>query len=360
MPKQLTLREAYDEYERFKRNVSKTKEISLKSRRTALSALLRMYGDRKLHTLEVGHMVTWLGVAGETRSNRSLETTHSAAAMFFNHCIRVGMLRRSPWEGITAPDWQPIPQLRIPEHRFPELLSAADSVDPLFRAMVAIGLFACSRDTEIRMLQVKDLTLPTSRLNLYVLKKRGGIIRDNMRMSNVLDKEMRRWLNHYQSSVGQLDGEYMLIPARAKVQMKDPATGLYVSGEVRPYLPTTKASPLYRPVKEIIGKLGYGMRDEDDDRSLGIGAHTLRRSGARAIYDRAVAMKQVDALEKTQTQLHHDDIKQTQHYIGLELNKQTRDEFMAELTFGFEELPSIGLEAVGNGQHHEEGQSVAL
>lgn len=72
-------------------------------------------------------------------------------------------------------------------------------------------------------------------------------------------------------------------------------------------------------------RFGESIRDESGS-SLSEGVHTLRRSGARALYDRLVSEGYDGAMRTVQSMLHHSSIQTTEHYLGIHLDKKRRDD----------------------------------
>lgn len=56
--------------------------------------------------------------------------------------------------------------------------------------------------------------------------------------------------------------------------------------------------------------------------------HTLRRSAARALFDRLATEGYDGALRLVQAMLHHAQSSTTEHYLGLTLDKKRRDDII--------------------------------
>jgi len=61
----------------------------------------------------------------------------------------------------------------------------------------------------------------------------------------------------------------------------------------------------------------------------GSGMHTLRRSGARALFDRLRHEGYDGALMRVSSMLGHADTKTTEIYLGLSIERQQRNELIA-------------------------------
>lgn len=207
-------------------------------------------------------------------------------------------------------------RLRVPATQFGRLLDCADH--PRDRIVVALGLYLFLRQSEVKALTIEDVDLEGGLLAVHVLKTNDF---DHMPISVELDVELRRWLTWY---AGQLDrplrGTDYLVPAKTPNVWKK-GGGTHESELVpsRPYrLPHTA-------VQRVLVRFGEPIRDESGS-SLSEGVHTLRRSGARALYDRLVSEGYDGAMRTVQSMLHHSSIQTTEHYLGIHLDKKRRDD----------------------------------
>lgn len=220
----------------------------------------------------------------------------------------------------------PRDRLRLPAAEFPRLLDACEH--PRDRIIVALGLYLFLRKSEIKALRVGDVDLARGVVTVRVEKTKQL---DHMPISAELDAELRRWLTWYAASIDRpLDQYDHLVPAKTPP--------LYLPGQ-RPYENFEEAKmqarlkpekPCNRPeeaVHRVLTALGYPVRDEDGG-SLREGVHTLRRSGARALFDRLVAEGYDYAIRTVQSMLHHKSIVVTEGYLGVRLDEKRRDEIV--------------------------------
>ena len=63
-------------------------------------------------------------------------------------------------------------------------------------------------------------------------------------------------------------------------------------------------------------------------RAMGEGSHTLRRSGARALFDRLAESGYDRSLRIVQSMLHHSSVTITEKYIGVTPDQRSRDEII--------------------------------
>lgn len=349
--KQQTLQQAWDDYNRHGRSMG-IKESSIRSRDWGAKPLLDLYADRRLNLIREEHITKFFLKAGETRSGRSMNTTHSIVNAFFNYCVNSGRLKpaQNPMFGRRPPKFEKKEGVRIPVHEWPRLLSGAETRDVRDRAVVAVGLYTLLRDQEMASLSVRDVNLGSGQIRARITKSNTT---DLVAISADLDYELRNWLSHYQSMVGPLQPDMLLLPNRKMDLDRGYRGRLMSTGRITylPYEPIPKCAKIVNP---IFREMGYKTHDSDGN-SLNLGAHTLRRSGARAYYDYFVSQGRADALRVVQTMLHHENAEMTQHYIGLREDRQTRDQLVRGVTiFGLHNVPQIGQ--IGRVTDHGDAQ----
>ena len=224
----------------------------------------------------------------------------------------------------------PVPpkaKLRVPVQDFERLLDSTDRPDR--RITVALGLYMFLRGGEIRTLKVGDVRLDEAKIDV-VIHKTNQL--DEMPICWELDQELRRWFVAYAEDLGRpLDRNDYLVPAHHRFPgwLERPKTGNYQPHKMvlRPF----------HHVQQVLDAAGYPVRDEG--KLNGEGVHTLRRSGARALYDALVEGRlgdpsaRDDALRQVMSALHHSSITITEMYIGLERDRQKRDKTLAGIRF---------------------------
>lgn len=210
-------------------------------------------------------------------------------------------------------------RLRIPVTDFRRLLDACERPDQ--RMAVALGLFLFVRSSELQTLKVGDVDLQQRNISVIVHKTNDF---DEMPICADLDVELRQWLVAYAHDIGRSlhPGDY-LVPGQANRPgwMERPETGNY--------RPDRMMRKPFSHVQPVLKHCGYEV--ERDGKGIGEGMHTLRRSGARALYDALVEGRigdpaaRDDALRQVMTMLHHSSVQTTERYIGLERDRQKRD-----------------------------------
>lgn len=214
---------------------------------------------------------------------------------------------------------QPKLRRRIPAHDFDRLLDACDH--PRDRMVLALALYLLLRRSELVPLRVGDVNLDTGDVSVRIVKTAKV---DAMPISMELDVELRRWLTWYTEQVGPLRDDYLLVPAKARHQLPLPGGTSPVAGIPDPYRPMCNAEDV---IKRALKACGYGLTDADGE-TLREGVHTLRRSAARAKFDELVETGYDGAGRVVQSLLHHASFKQTEVYIGMELDKKRRDDII--------------------------------
>lgn len=322
------------------------------NRNIVIRQLQEEVGDLMLFNIKDQHITQFFLAQSATRSQRSLVNTHSHLGVFFKWCVNTGRMKpqANPMNGRRRPKYTEKERARLHVSKFPYLLELADQRDPRDRAMVAVGLFALLRDQEMASIRIRDVDLDAGFIFANITKSH---LEDRVPISAVLDAELRRWFVAYQASVGALRPEYLLIPSVLTERVQKATGGFAPSKRIGydPFRPVLKCGQLATPLLE---QAGIETRDKDG-KSNREGAHTLRRSGARALYDALVDKGRPDSLRIVQTLLHHKNIVETQRYIGLNPDRETRDTIMrGAVLYGFENIKTIGSvsdegEAYGDG-----------
>lgn len=219
-------------------------------------------------------------------------------------------------KGRKVPDRK---RLRVPVTEFGRLLDACEH--PRDRVIVAIGLYTLIRQSAMKGLRVADVDLVDGFLEVFE-PKTGK--RDAKPIGTELDGELRRWLTWYTQELGRpLMPDDFLVPAKSRPRFVEGR--VLVVGELDPSRPVTRP---HLPVQNALVRCGFATRDELG-RATGEGVHTLRRSSARAMFDR---LKDegggLDAIKVVQSLLGHSSQATTEHYIGVEADRQRRDEIL--------------------------------
>lgn len=199
--------------------------------------------------------------------------------------------------------------LRIPYAEWSRLFNACQH--PQERIVIATGLYLFLRSSEQQALKVSCVDLQSDRIEVWRRKTKKW---QTMPISSELGAEMRTWLT-WLSERYDLKPEHHLICARNKDMAHNPYDGWkWVAGTGTMNL----ERPVHKPhliVQRVLRRAGYPV-------VKGQGEHTLRRSGARALFDSLVAAGYDGALKQVQTLLGHANSWQTETYLGIDLDQK--------------------------------------
>lgn len=207
---------------------------------------------------------------------------------------------------------------RVPIGEFPVLLDMAER--PRDRAAIALGLYLFLRASEIKLLRIGDVSLGAGEVSTAIPKTSDH---DQMPICAELDRELRTWLRIYAETAGPLQPDWYLIPNVVPADWKRDASGRMVAVTQERLVVTERIGLPQKVVQRALSKLGW----TDTYRE---GVHTLRRSGARALYDELAASDgHTNAIETVSAMLHHKSFTTTQIYLGLTETRRKRDRLIA-------------------------------
>lgn len=242
---------------------------------------------------------------------------------FFTWCRREGHIAKdfdptAGWSTMRTPRRD---RMRLDVSEFPSLLDACRH--PRDRYVCALGLYTFLRGGEIATLTVADLNLGDHELTIYRHKTKE---QDILPVCTELAQESERWLSHYRSTTNRvpLPHYWYLAPSKQPNRTRqNPLTHRIevVHDELAPLRPEAQMTHPYRAVQRALAGLGWETKGE--------GEHTLRRSGARALFDELRDQGYDGALMRVSSFLGHKDVKVTQTYLGLNLEKTQRNESFA-------------------------------
>lgn len=296
-------------------------EQTVKNHMQTLNRWLALVGDTRIDHITSNHVDRFFGEGNWSPKTQNLYLS-LLRGVFFPWCRRQGFMPRDsdPTEGWRNAKSERSEQLWLPVDEFPSLLEAADN--PRDRAVIALGLYTFARGSELSTLRIQDVDLDKNLLTFYRWKTKDA---DLMPISAELWEEMDRYLAYYKVNQGfEIKPEWFLVPVRSKtVPVWDYENKVIVPGLRREadLLPTQRLYRPYEPVKRALRKLGYDPK--------GSGAHTLRRSGARALFDRLRSEGYDGSLRRVSSMLGHKDTKTTEIYLGLSLEREQRNELIA-------------------------------
>lgn len=270
----------------------------------------------------------------------NLKRTHLST--FFKWCQARGILPRNadPMEGTKRRkdpqrDWTIIPQ-----QEWPTLLDAAP--DPRDRAMVAIGLYLFTRVSETTALRWKDIDFQNHEATVFRVKTQTL---DVLPICEELEHELKVWKLKYAEMMGEhvKPGWYVVPPFAPVTFTGVPGQkGRLVRTDTPTLLPTRpiKDNAASR-VKSVLLAAGYPVQ-------TGEASHTLRRSGANALYHELSERGHDRAIRMCQAMLGHSSIQTTEIYLQLNLDRKARNDLLAgkKMFTGGEEATVLRLGGV--------------
>lgn len=317
------LSDSIDAYMRHRTSQNYSKG-TLKVDRQVLTKFLAVSGNIYVHQITDRHVERHFEEVSKTRKAASLKNDHGVLVRFFKWARHTGRMPTDadPMFGRRQPKAVKRERNRLHVSRFGELLAAAEARDPRDRALCALLLYTLGRDSEVTDLRIRDLDLSAGWLKVRIHKTGQE---DTLPVSTELDKEMRRWLTHYAKVSGPLEPWHYLVPARSVFPVKDDKGRILKHDSS--YRPAKKIGGAGRIVNPILGAIGFPITDENG-KPCGEGSHTIRRSGARALFDDLVEGGYDHALRIVQSLLHHASVTMSEQYIGITADRRSRDDII--------------------------------
>ena len=328
----MRLNDAIDEYVGHRRNTGYAKNTT-RVEQQALDLLLTEVGNIQTRSLSSRHGEMF--IAAMTSRGLKPSTSNLYRGAFRRFCKWAAMRRYLPSTANPLGTTRNLrvatpPRRRVAARDFGRLLDAAEH--PQSRIIVALGLYLFLRASEVIALDVEHVNLDDAHILVYQ-PKTGRY--DEMPICSELDAEIRRWLTWYAQDVakdhGPIQKHWPLVPPRRPSQLWNDGSG---KNGGRPWIPDfgqlnprRRAAQIQSKVQEALRGIGWEVSAEDRE-----GVHTLRRSGARALYEQLITVGEAardDAIGTVQAMLHHKTRAQTEHYIGLEAEREKRDTRLA-------------------------------
>lgn len=230
--------------------------------------------------------------------------------------------------GRRAKPFQRRPKVYVQPEDFPRMLEA-QTRHISDRATMALLLWTLCRKSELYALQWKHVDLERRRLRVYRVKTDRWT---DVVICPALYEELakyRLWYEHEMDTA--LDPDWKVIPELIPHREKTPDTKQFVRNSCW-YSVNPDRSPgmMERIVKRGLDAIGItGTVQGKVVNHVGEGAHTIRRSGARAMLKFLSAETGfADALATVAAMLDHKDVKVTLNYIGMERQKAELDEWL--------------------------------
>jgi integrase len=301
---------------------------TIRNRELHTRAFMALVGNIQINSVERRHVDAYFNhcmTKPRPLQARSLNSHKESLDAFIGWAVANRYLPadRNPMAGRRKFKAVPKDRLLIPASDFPRLLDCAPH--PRDRIVVALGLYLFPRQSEIRSMRIKDVDLERGYAHM---KNHKSSSVDDMPICVELDEEVRRWLRFYAGMV-PLHPNHHLVPAKPTRLVAGWAPPgerrrVELSAQLDPNKPMAE---LHDAVQRTLEAAGYSVRD-GDDRSNYEGSHTLRRSGARALYDRLLDDGHDGAIRVVQAMLHHASVSMTEHYLGMKLDQARRDKLL--------------------------------
>lgn len=298
---------------------------TLKNEESVLRKLMTVCGNIFVENISERHVIRYFEQAGKTRSPRSLQIDHTVLNGFFEWArqTRRMAMDSNPMVGRRRPKFVTKERARLHVSQFDHLLTVAGTKDPRDRALVAVLLYTLARDQEVADIRVGDVDLTSGYIELRIPKSHQE---DRMPICAELDAELRVWLAHYAAACGPLHHSDYLLPGRRSVGSERDAGGRILSHSLS-YAKDEKISRTGRVVTGLLEDIGFPLVD-GAGRSTREGSHTLRRSGARALFDQLASGGYDNSLRIVQSMLHHSSVSITENYLGITADRRSRDEIL--------------------------------
>ena len=245
---------------------------------------------------------------------------------FLEWGVRKGIIRPFVVDAcVRMPKQKPREFLRLSAAEVVHMIETTE--DPWERWVLAYASQTLGRDSELRNRQVKHLHLGRGTLDWY---RKKTVDLDELPITRQLATEWDRWVHFYQDRCGSIQPHWPLVPARFVTNVA--ILRRHPNGRVRAqdcrgfsFDPTRPPHELAGIVKKHASRVSR-LPVED---LKGQGVHILRRSMARALYERLRDEGHPEPLRVVQAALGHADQQTTRIYIGVRPDRMERNALLA-------------------------------
>jgi integrase len=154
--------------------------------------------------------------------------------------------------------------------------------------IIALGIYLLLRGSEATAIRIGDVDRAQGKIRVHVFKSKKTVW---MPICAELDQELQSWLTWYaewaQRALGRgLDDQWYLVPAKDPFRYElDPLTKKFTrQASAADLRPATRIQRVFDVAKTVLVAAGYPVTDPDGQPTWD-GMHTLRRSGARALWE---------------------------------------------------------------------------
>lgn len=311
--------------------------------RQTLTYFLTAVGNIQTSSLTARHGEVFMTYLADRKMQANTIRAHHSRMVFFVSWLKARNFIRhfeDPLGTVRTPRQVRKVRMRVPVDDFPRLLDAAHK--PRGRIVVALGLYVFLRASEVKELRLDDVNLSE---NLLTVRQPKTEKEDEMPICAELADEIRRWVAWYSANTPrELRDSDFLVPSQVAPVVQDEETKRFVGvpGTLIPERPVRRPASM---VQTALREAGYDTTDRWG-KSMYEGVHTLRRSGARALFDHLADKGYDGAMRTVQAMLHHDHSRTTEIYLGLDLDIKKRNDLLrGEAMFGRQVAPVVLLEA---------------
>lgn len=320
------LSDAIDDYFALRRSTDIAGN-TIANEKGVLRRLLAVNGNIWVHQINEQHVTRYFEDASKTRQPTTLQLDHTVLVQFFDWARKTKRLPLDvdPMVGRRRPKKRHKERDRIHVSRFSHLLDVAEAQDPRNRAVIAVLLYTLIRDQEAADLRVGDVDLSAGYIHVRITK---SYKEDLMPICSEFDAELRRWLSTYAAETRRpLQSSDYLLPRRQSAGLVKDDRNDRIIGHEMFYDPSRPIARVGRVASAVLKDFGWEMKDHRGKSKME-GAHTIRRSGARALFDRLAANGYDHSLRIVQSMLHHSSVSITEHYIGATVDRRSRDDIL--------------------------------
>ncbi len=332
MPTQIRLSEAVEEYLRYRlaKGMART---TVTNEGYVLRRFVAWYGDRQMRSMSPQRVAEWfygeqgLRAEHQTRDGSVRAPVQNSTHNYYRSRLNtfcIFALKRG-WLKTDLLDEVDILKEPVRLRQRPDAAGLNDMIDAAScdrdRALISTLIHTALRRNEVLSLRVRDVDLGTGSIYVYISK---SAVEDHMPITATLDLELRRWLRSYAVDLGRPLGlDDHMFPAR---QTRGYRWRTEPTGERVQYrAPDTWATirPMAHPERVVKAALAATGRP-----TLNEGTHTLRRAAARAMFDQYSANGYDSALRVVSAWLHHKNSTTTERYLGLDVERKRRDDWL--------------------------------
>lgn len=305
------------------RKAKGTAAQTVRSHKTYLKMLLADIGNIQMSSIQPRHMDTFWArhdewSAGNFNKVRAIFTT------FFTWTQARGYMPKSadPMVGLRKRKVVPLDRIIVPPSDFDKVMATAQN--PRDRMLLALGFYLFTRISESTGLRWQDLNWDKKEVSVFRTKTQTI---DVLPMCAELEHELKRWQLEYGGMLGEVvKPGWFIVPSYSKPVF------LGSRGGKNKQAPIFQEEPILQPTRQLkdgTARVKLALRNAGYEDLAGEGGHTLRRSGATALYHELAERGHDRAIRMCQAMLGHKHIQTTEIYLRLDLDRKARNDLLA-------------------------------